>query len=101
MIYARRAFQEEDHKEFWTEFNSLIVDIRKANELRNTYVHSSWLAGRSPEMPIRSVFDIRGGKLTIVEEPTPITELESVAEQIHEAGETFIRFLQKFGLLQS
>lgn len=100
MIYGRHAFKEENHKDLWKEFTGSIEDLRKANELRNTYVHSGWTAGDAPDLPIRSVVDIRRGKLTIIDRPTPITELESAAEQIYEAGETFSKFLQKFGLLQ-
>ena len=101
MIYARRAFKEEDNKVLWKEFTVSIEDLRKANELRNTYVHSGWTAGDSPDLPVRSLVDIRRGKLTITDKPVPITELENAAEQIYDTGVTFLKFLQKFGLLQS
>ena len=99
-IHARRAFQEEGHKELWKEFNATIEEIRDANDLRNKYVHSGWPHEDSGDSPIRASLDTRGGKLTVVYDPTPITELENAADQIYKAGRTFVEFLQKFDLLQ-
>lgn len=99
-IHARRAFQEEGHKELWAEFNKTIDGIRGANNLRNKYVHSGWPHEDSGESPIRASLETRGGKLTVIYDPTPIMELEDAAGQIYKAGRAFLEFHQKLGLLQ-
>ena len=99
-IHARRSFQEEGHMELWKEFNAVIQDIRNANDLRNKYIHSGWPQEDSGDLPLRASLDTRGGKLTVVYDSTPITELENAADQIYKAGLTFLGFFQKLGLLQ-
>ena len=99
-IHARRALQEEGHKELWTEFNKTIEGIRDANDLRNQYVHSGWPQEDSDGSPTRASLNTKGGKLTVVYDPVPITKLENAADQIYKAGRTFLEFFQKFGLLQ-
>ncbi|MCH7887794.1 MAG: hypothetical protein IIA00_00775 [Proteobacteria bacterium] len=100
MIYARRAFQDEGHKKLWRKFTDANQGLRDANDLRNKYVHSGWPSEDSGDSPIRAALITKGGKLTLVYDPTPITELENAAEQIYQAGQTYLEFLQQFGLLQ-
>lgn len=100
LIYGRHAFENDNHMPVWKEYAKLIERLREANNLRNRYVHSGWSPGKTSELPIRSVVDIRRGKLTVVQEETTVEELEDVAQKIYEAGDAFIEFLQRFDLLQ-
>lgn len=99
MSYARHL--QTDDKPLWQEFMNVMKSVEKANTLRNTYVHAKWLEGVTPSLPKRAVVNVRGGRFNLCDEPTPIAELESAAQYIVAAGEQFLTFFQKFGVMTS
>lgn len=99
MSYARHL-QTEDPP-LWREFTQVMESVKKANTMRNTYVHAKWKEGENHDLPKRVVVNVRGGRFNLAEEPTPIADLELAAQSIIEAGEQFTTFFQKFDLMTS
>jgi hypothetical protein len=96
LAYARH-FQEVDPPE-WSKFTRTMETLRVAYGARNKFIHAKWKLenGHIRRTEIRT----RGGKFTITDDPTPITELNAVAQQIVDAGEAFIRLVQPYGILR-
>jgi hypothetical protein len=96
--HARQALQKND----LTRFNKVIALVQAAYGRRNAYVHAKWdQNGAEPEQPWQFSIRTRGGKLSIVQKPTPIEELEKAAAQIWSAGESFGDKLRRYGMLQA
>src|SRR5262245_22795247 len=97
MAYAR-ALQERE-PQLWDEFTKAHSSLQTAYGLRNRYVHARWKAGASPELPMRVVTRVSGGRFTLADEETSICELEVAAQTLWETGEALRIFFQKFDLL--
>lgn len=96
MAYAR-PFQDAE-PDIWKEFTRAFDAVKTAYACRNAYVHAKWSVGQSPDLPTRNVARINGGKLVILSEPTPLSELEKAAQLIFDAGEQFVTLFQKMGM---
>jgi hypothetical protein len=97
MAYARPL--QEREPQLWDEFTKVHSGLQTAYGLRNRYVHARWKAGALPELPMRVVTRIAGGKFTLADEETSVRELEVAAQTLWEAGEALRTFFQKFDLL--
>jgi len=78
LAYARH-FKETDQPE-WSKFNQTITTLKDAYSARNKFIHAKWhvVDGQIRRTEVRT----RGGKFTIADEPTPISEMNAVAQQI-------------------
>jgi hypothetical protein len=96
LAYARH-FQETDPAE-WSKFTKTLQTLRDAYAARNKFIHAKWkLAdGHIRRTEVRT----RGGKFTIADDPTPISELNAAAQQIVDAGEAFIELVQPYGIFR-
>jgi hypothetical protein len=99
MSYARHL--QTEAPELWQEFTQAMEAVKKANTLRNTYVHAKWHDGPQPGTPTRTAVHTRDGRFTLVDEPVPIADLEKAADDIFKAGEKLLTFFQKFDVMTS
>lgn len=100
LMASGRPLQNNDPAN-WKKFTAILECIRSSNRTRNTYVHAQWFPLEQGEVPIRSTMRVERGKIKIADEPTPISDLENAAQEIHQTAEKLTEFFQDFGLLQS
>ena len=87
--------------EKFREISNAIQEIRRVNSLRNMYVHARWMPADNDEnIALRSVVRTTQGKLDIGNKPTPLSELVMAARDINNAGESFMKIMNDFGLLK-
>lgn len=96
LAYARH-FQKTDPPE-WSKFTKVIETLRDAYSTRNKFIHAKWKMadGEIRRTEVRT----RGGRFTIADEPTPISELNAAAQQIIDAGEAFVRLVEPYGIFR-
>jgi hypothetical protein len=96
--HAREALSKDE----FNEFNKMIRLVQAAYGQRNAFVHAKWdVKGAPDDLPWRFSVRTKGGRISIVQKPTELTELEEAADAIYRAGEALTTTLQKHGLLQS
>ena len=84
------------------DFNKILRLVLTAYGQRNAFVHAKWDAnGSEPEKPWRISVRTKGGRISIIQKPTPIDELEAAIERIDEAFAQLMTLLNKHGLLQA
>jgi hypothetical protein len=83
-------------------FTKAIRAIQEAYGQRNTYVHAKWhdVAG-DPNRPWRFAVRTKGGKISITQTPTELSELEAAARQIWDAREELIQILESYGIFKT
>jgi hypothetical protein len=98
IILAYARFLRETDPDEWTKFTTTLKTLRDAYAVRNKFIHAKWKLVNDSEIR-RTEVRTRGGKFSIVDEPTPTTELSAAAQQIVDAGESFIALVQSYGIL--
>lgn len=68
---------------------------------RNAHVHAKWHHnGSDPNKPWRFAVRTKGGKISITQTPTELSELEAAATQIWDAREELIQILKSYGMFK-
>lgn len=99
-VYARDAFVISHQDDaLWREYNAIIDRIRKAYAGRNEYVHSIWHRAGDDKQLTRETMRTKGGKLNLVREPPDLAEMAAVAQEIIEAGNAFVAFFLRLGIV--
>jgi hypothetical protein len=98
LVYAR--VYEDKEPPLWKQFTVTIGKLRDAYSLRNAFVHAQWKRDIGTKQWGRAIVRIKGGKLTLSDEITELSELESAAQTIWDAGENFLRLCQSQGILR-
>lgn len=97
LVHAAQIKQAEPAT--YKEIASSITELKNAYTERNKYIHSKWNIENG--VLLRHELRTKNGKLVIAREPTDEKELCSAAQQIYDAGDTFIRLHQRFGMFQT
>ena len=82
----RHRFADRDD----TELKSVCAELFKAEQVRNTIIHSSWAL--ADEHQILRVKTTAKGKLKSNNELLTVTEIQAIASQIHSAAERLLNF---------
>ena len=98
MIYAR-ALEPYDPPG-WKEFTAMMVDLKNAYSARNKFIHAKWIMKPPAADPYRIDVVTKGGKLTLIDEPTSTNELAQAAQEIFDAGERLTKWGRDQGILQ-
>lgn len=98
MAYGR-ALQTSKPAE-WAALKKVLKGLKDAYTLRNTYVHAKWfMPKKKGSLPTRSVVRTKGGNLNIADVPTTTEQMAIAAENIHTAGDEFVKLMNSFALL--
>ena len=96
VAHARDALPTAKFK----SFNKAIKAVQEAYGKRNGYVHAKWDSENDETDPWRITVRTRGGRISIIQKPTPIEELIEAAKELINAGDTLTATLQAYGLLK-
>lgn len=96
LAYARPY--QSSNPVLWKEFNDAIQQLRHANNIRNEYVHATWVVEKEGELPKRWKLSTKNGKLIDDYAEVKIDELEKAAQFIYDAGEAITKPMLKVGM---
>ncbi len=99
MVYARPLETAEPTE--WKAITQAVEALKKAYTARNTYVHAQWKIDQTTGAIGRTSARTAGGKLAIVDEETPVENLQKAAQQIWDAGENLMTVVQRYGILHA
>ena len=89
-------------KDQFKDFNKVIGLVQAAYGQRNAFVHAKWSEnGAKPKEPWRISVRTKGGRISIVQKPTPVGELVAAATAIFSAGDELTNLFLRHGMLQS
>ena len=79
IAYARESLDKEE----FSEFTKVIGKVQSAYGRRNTFVHAKWGPNDSAAAePWRISWRTKGGRISVVNQPTPLSDLEEAAQMI-------------------
>lgn len=96
-VYANAIKQE--HESEGARLNAILQRIGEVYALRNKYVHGLWITNGKPNEP--HLINLRlKGKLALSNDQITTTQMTNDANEIWEAADAFLTFMQGHGFLK-